>query len=70
MQGGRAAAGGALAAGVTARDRKLTVEHTKRVSKALRSLKEGGSVRQAKDWGGECGVGAGGVVRRSKRLRS
>ena len=35
--------------GQDARDRKLMTEHTKRVSKALRSLKEGGSVRQAVD---------------------
>lgn len=35
--------------GQDARDRKLMTEHTKRVSKALRSLKEGGTVRQATD---------------------
>ena len=35
--------------GQDARDRKLMTEHTRRVSKALRVLKEGGTVRQSKD---------------------
>ena len=35
--------------GQDARDRKLMTEHIRRVSKALRILKEGGSVRQAMD---------------------
>lgn len=35
--------------GHDARDRKLMTEHTRRVSKALRILKEGGSVRQMAD---------------------
>ena len=35
--------------GQDARDRNLMTEHTKRVSKALRSLKEGGRVLAAKD---------------------
>ena len=36
-------------AGQDARDRKLMTEHTRRVSKALRILKQAGSVRQAAD---------------------
>ncbi len=46
--------------GHDARDRKMMREHTIRVSKALRSLREGGSVKAGKDAAGTIVWGVGG----------
>jgi hypothetical protein len=47
--------------GRDARDRKLMAEHTMRVSKALRMLKEAGRVRSAKDENGNTVWSLGGL---------